>query len=308
MAYKSQLDRFDMERGDVLSLTRESASMIKAFGAKIGGTIAFALIEWFAGNPGDEPPTLSDPRDNGILALLMEHQRRNAERRADYLERQRKKALDGAEARKDRDKSAKVSQGQPRSAEVSQVKDKEEDKDQVSKRELDTLSIPNKLGTATPSAGGVGVNAAPGEVATVYGDEPDGGLNVKVSHADLESDPVGAMMEFLRPTDGERMKVLNTLKARMKQAGRDTFVAVCWRFLKEAETKTRPWFNAACKIEEYCEAENIDHEEFQRTRRKEAEKYELLEKAALDFNPELGEPARILFGMLKAYKTEPTPR
>lgn len=307
MGYKNKLDRFDMERGDVLLIPRETCIELREL-QEDAAKVLLPFVSYVAGEPGDPLPEVNedDPRMKrvytGMLLRMIEHQRQSAAKYADRLATQRENAL----------KRWHKGDGEPCDGipphTMALNKDKEEDKDQVSKRELDTLSIPNKLGTATPFAGGVGVNAAPGEVATVYGDEPDGGLNVKVSHAELESDPVGAMMEFLRPTDGERMKVLNTLKARMKQAGRDTFVAVCWRFLKEAETKTLPWFNAACKIEEFCEDANIDHEEFQRTHRKEAAKYELLEKAALDFNPELGEPARILFGMLKAYKTEPTPR
>ena len=57
MAYKSKLERFDMERGDVLSVEREMAKGITKLGEQIAGPILFRLYTWFAGEPGDAPPT-----------------------------------------------------------------------------------------------------------------------------------------------------------------------------------------------------------------------------------------------------------
>ena len=82
MAYKSKLERFDMERGDVLSVEREMAKGITKLGEQIAGPILFRLYTWFAGEPGDAPPEMADPRDNVFLAMLMEHQRKNAARRS----------------------------------------------------------------------------------------------------------------------------------------------------------------------------------------------------------------------------------
>ena len=107
MSYKSELERFDMERGNVLSVEREMVKGITKLGEEIAGPILFRLYTWFAGNPGDATPEMADPRDNVFLAMLIEHQRKNAARRADFLAKQSQNA-------QKRWNNAKTSHGIPR--------------------------------------------------------------------------------------------------------------------------------------------------------------------------------------------------
>lgn len=86
MAYKPLLDRFDMERGDALTLTTDTATELAELPLEIAGPILHALLKWFSGG---ELATLPDPRDNAMLKRLAVHQRQNAERRADILNTKR---------------------------------------------------------------------------------------------------------------------------------------------------------------------------------------------------------------------------
>ncbi len=299
MAYKSELDRFDMERGDVLSMSREMAKAIVGFGPKIGSPILYNLLLWFSGNPGDPPPEMDDPRDNGFLAMLMEHQRKNATKRADFLAKQKEKGLASAAKAAERRQATNDNHGQPRSTTALSTSI---DKEQVPEGEgLVSLSVPNKLGAATPSAGGPDLTAAPGDVATVYRDcEPE--PTHAIRKADLAADPIGVMLDFLNPSADERERTRNALAKSMREATRDTFAAVCWKFLKDAEAKTKRWREVRAILEDYCDKSGVDWEALPTKRPKDWRKYEKIEAEAVDFAPDDGEPARLLFGRLKAYK------
>ena len=255
MAYKSELDRFDMERGDVLSFTREIAKAIAGFGVEIGGPILFELVKWFSGNPDDEPPKMADPRDNGFLAMLMEHQRKNAARRADFLAKQSQNA-------QKRWNNAKTSHGIPRHT-TAQVQGKEEVEEESPKGKDFPSSTtsnlpPNKLGQAgdapAPAAGGTCVNAAPCGTRTVtrvaYFD-PEWGNAIEgwtFDEAELRARPVSFMLEAIDETGDQRTR--NALTKAVEELGPDRFAETCWRFVADMVQAENEYAAVATKARE----------------------------------------------------------
>lgn len=91
---QSQIDHFDWERGDVLSIAREDAARLAALPVEMFAPPFHALLRWFLGEDAESVrKSLKDPRDVMILEGLIEHQRGNAKRRGDYLTMQREKSL-----------------------------------------------------------------------------------------------------------------------------------------------------------------------------------------------------------------------
>lgn len=110
---QSQLDRFDWERGDVLSIAREDAARLAALPVKMFAPPFHALLRWFLGEDAESVRKgLCDPRDVMLLNGLMEHQKGNAKRRGDYLTKQREKSL-VAKSRRDSTKVPRNSHGTP---------------------------------------------------------------------------------------------------------------------------------------------------------------------------------------------------
>lgn len=288
---------FDRERGDTLTIPRELFVPLAQLPFNYAGPIIHALLRWAAGADEDEV-RMDDPRDQMFLAQLIEHQKTNA---GNYYLRQMEqresasKAGKASAAKRATERNAR----QRPSTEVNQDKDKEEDKDPEGEG-LYSSSFPGEPGAATPSAGGPCVNAAPDEVATVYpySDTPP----IAIAHTDLQKDPVGTMLDFLRPTEDERARTQNTLAARMREAGRETFDAVCWKFLKEAETATTRQKEANAWIRAQMTKEGIgETETFLDKHPKAKTRWESIRAAADTFDPEDG-AAKTLFGRLKAYK------
>ena len=298
MAYKSELERFDMERGDVLSIPRETCIELAEL-EEDAAKVLVPLICYVAGNPGDPVPEVneSDKRMKrvltGMLHRLIEHQRQNAARRADYLAKQRQ----NANARWGND-NAKTCHGIPRQANATSISIREEDQDH---KNLESSSTAKAVQTLSRSpAGAQGVNAAPGgECATVYEyseEEP-----ATISREELKADPVGTMLDFLQPLPADIARTRNTLAARMKSAGRDTFVAVCWKFLKDAEAVTEKRKAAEDKIIAYCEANNIERDEWEARESERKAKFCKLLDEADKFDPG-GDAYKTLCGRLKPYK------
>ena len=246
MAYKSKLERFDMERGDVLVIDRDSAAFIKGCGAEIGGPIAFKLVQWFMGKPGDEPPTMPDPRDNGILAMLMEKQKRRAEKYAEHLRSQQEKGLKSAAVRA-ANRATESNHGQPQSTKKEREKEMEVERENPVGIDfpLSTTSNlpPNKLGQAgdapAHAATGDGLNAAPCGTRTVtrvaymnpdpYGaDRPEPRT---FDEAELRARPVSFMLAAIGEEGDQRTR--NALTKAVKELGPDTFAETCWRFICE---------------------------------------------------------------------------
>ena len=238
MAYKSELERFDMERGNVLSVEREMVKGITKLGEEIAGPILFRLYTWFAGNPGDATPEMADPRDNVFLAMLIEHQRKNAARRADFLAKQQEKGLASGAARR----ATKDNHGQPRSTEVNQVQGKEEVEEESPKgKDFPSSTTSDKSehadGTPAPAAGGHCVTAAPDGTRTatrVAYVEPLTGEQIierTFDEAELRARPVSFMLEAIGETGDQRTR--NALTKAVEELGRDTYAETCWRFVAD---------------------------------------------------------------------------
>lgn len=91
---QSQLDRFDWERGDVLSIAREDAARLAALPVEMFAPPFHAILRWFLGEDAEAVSKgLTDPRDKMLFDGLREHQRTNAQRRGDFLASQREKSL-----------------------------------------------------------------------------------------------------------------------------------------------------------------------------------------------------------------------
>ncbi len=244
MAYKSELERFDMERGDVLLISREMAQAIAGFGADIGAPIFFALIEWFSGKPGDETPKLKDPRDRGFLAMLMEHQKKYAARRADFLKSQSQKGQASAAARKARQQSTETNHGQPQPAVVAKINRSEVEEESTKGKYFPsstTSNPPNQLGqvggTPTHAAGGPCVTAAPGGTRTatrVAYVEPLSGDKIEertFAEADLIERPVTFMLDAIGESD--ELQTRNALKKAVEELGPEAYARTCWRFIAD---------------------------------------------------------------------------
>lgn len=91
---QSQLDRFDWERGDVLSIAREDAARLAALPVEMFAPPFHAILRWFLGEDAEAVSKgLTDPRDKMLFDGLREHQRTNAQRRGDFLASQMEKSL-----------------------------------------------------------------------------------------------------------------------------------------------------------------------------------------------------------------------
>ncbi len=267
MAYKSKLEQIDKERGDVLAVERETAKVVTKLGVEIAGPILFELYNWFAGEPGAAPPTMADPRDNAFLAMLMEHQRNKVARYIDFLEKQQQKGVASGAARK----STESNHGQPQPTTANQrKKEKEIEVEEESPEGTDfpsstTSNIPpNKLGQAgdTPAhtAGGTGVNAAPGGTQTVtrvaYTNEWDSQIPEKVfSEAELIDRPVSFMLEAIE--EQENAQTMNALKKAIEELKPARYAKTCWRFVVEMVQKENA-FSAALKKAEEMATRNGD--------------------------------------------------
>jgi len=247
MAYKPLLDRFDMERGDVLSLPRETAVELAALPCEIAAPVIYALLSWFAGG---DVPTLPDPRDNALLLRLVAHQRQNAERRADYLASRRKNRLGGDMSTHD-DISHKS----------KNKRESKTSKDEV----LDCHAAPasSRAACASPPAGS-SANAAPADLPAQSGktvlyfggwlcacDAPTHAMDMTtfkeaipmvrhtITEADFKADPVTALLpcaDFDEESDKATFR--NTLIARYK-ADKRQFMLIAWKYLAEAHNARR---------------------------------------------------------------------
>ena len=252
MACKSELDRFDMERGDVLSLSREIAKAITGFGAEIGGPILFELVKWFSGDPDDKPPTMADPRDNGFLAMLMEHQKKNATRRADYLAKQRENAN-----KRWQGENAKTSHGIPRHANATSrsIREVEEESPKGKDFPSSTTSQPPNGGQAgdapAHAATGDGLNAAPCGTRTatrVAYIDPEWGSQIDArtfDEAELRARPVSFMLAAIGEEGDQRTR--NALTKAVEELGPDTFAETCWRFVADMVQAENAYAVAATK-------------------------------------------------------------
>jgi len=239
MAYKSKLDRFDMERGDVLMLSRESCIEIDQLGED-APKVLVPLIKYMTGKPGDPVPEVdeTDPRVKrfftGLLLRLIEHQKRNAERRGDYLAKQRQ----NANARWE-NVDAKECHGIPRHTKATNI-NKREGKEQAKEKLVSLPFQPNELGqlgsNPIQDAGGACVDAArrvTGTAERVAYVTLDGyEIETRTFNAEeLYAQPVSFMLEAIGEEDEPQTR--NALKKAFKELGQQRYAEACWRFIAD---------------------------------------------------------------------------
>ena len=275
MAYKAKLDRFDMERGDVLTIPRKDCVELREYTEDDAGKILVALVKYVAGNPGDPMPEIegeSDPRIkrylSGTLHRLIEQQRERAARYGDYLAQQRKNAQGG------QPKPATANHGQPRLTTASLIEGKEEVEEESPKGKDFPSSTtsnlpPNKLGHAgdapAPAAGGTCVNAAPCGTRTVtrvaYTDYWDSEKPKKVfAETELRARPVSFMLEAIEETGDQLTR--NALMKAVEELGPDRFAETCWRFVADMVQKENAFAAAFTRADEIAKKNGNKGEEW----------------------------------------------
>lgn len=294
-------ETYDRERGNALILHREEVRPFMELPWDIYGPILYALCCWFGGAEEKEVK-MADPRDQMLLRRMIEHQKENAENyyQSKMRERENKSKAGKASAEVKRERQQTATAVDSRQHVPTKGKEKDKEKDKVPEGEGLYLSSIPETGTATPCAEGLCVTAAPGDVATIhpYADDKP----IEVSHVALQEDPVGVMLDFLNPPADERAKTQNALAARMRDATRVTFDAVCWKFLKEAETATTRRKDAEAKIRAQMAKEGIEDRETLLDKYPDAKaRWDKVCETADTFDPGDG-AAKTLFGRLKAYK------
>ena len=241
MAYRSILDRFDMERGDALTLTLETATELAALPCEIAAPVIYALLSWFAGG---DVPTLPDPRDNALLLRLVVHQKRNAARRADVLATKRENRMGKGRCKTPATESGENARQRPSTGAT--------DKKREDKSSLDE-DLSYRAACASPAAG-VSANADPadlkGAVQTAvyfsglldpYGTPDRAGEmghepmhTCEITNADFLADPVTALLQYPDfETDADKAKFRNALMARFK-ADKRQFMLTAWKYLADA--------------------------------------------------------------------------
>ena len=259
MAYKPLLDRFDMERGDALTLTLETATELAALPCEIAAPVIYALLSWFAGG---DVPTLPDPRDNALLRRLVVHQKQNAARRADVLATKRenrrgkgRRETPATESGED-DGDGENARQRPSTGATDKIREDKTSKDEV--LSCHAAAASSRAACASPPAG-LSACALPADLpaqsgkTVLYfsgylsaGDAPAHAIDMTtfkdaepmvrhtITEAAFKADPVTALLpcpDFEEESD--KAKFRNALIQRYKADPRQ-FMLIAWKYLAEA--------------------------------------------------------------------------
>jgi len=247
MAYKAQIDRFDMERGDALTLTLDTATELAELPCEIAAPVIHALLVWFTGG---EVATLPDPRDNALLRRLVVHQKQNAERRADYLASRRKNRLGGDMSTHD------------------DISHKYKDKSKASEDEaLDRDEVLHDAG-ASFAAGSSALQADPAAPAAlvdqkectviyhhgffdsddtqwVVSNREDEEVCISITNTRFLADPISVLMDCpVFDDEADKARFRNTLYQRYS-TNKNAFVKIAWNYLKDAHNARVSFINTA---------------------------------------------------------------
>ena len=238
---QSQIDRFDWERGDVLSIIKEDAARLAALPVDMFSPPFHALLRWFLGEDAEAVrKSLTDPRDLMLLDGLMEHQRANAKRRGDFLTSQREKSLS---AKKLRD-AARV----PQDTHGTPVDDpsirRRKEKEKYSVSESTSLSLRDDAPTAScASLGGLRPSSVQDNEPQSAKKEPipcinkweDGKpiIDKYLREDDIRPDPIGYLFKRMSEQESEPEKFRGALRKYRDDLGEGFFFDVVWDFVKE---------------------------------------------------------------------------
>lgn len=316
MAYKPLLDRFDMERGDALTLTLETATELAALPCEIAAPIIYALLSWFAGG---DVPTLPDPRDNALLLRLVVHQKQNAAHRADVLATKRENRMGKGRQETPATESGENARQRPSTGATDKIREDKSSKDE----DLSCHAAPasSRAACASPPAGSSAC-ALPADLPaqserTVLlfsgylsaGDAPAHAMDMTtfkdaepmvsrtITEADFKADPVTALLPCADGEESDKATFRNTLIARYKANPRQ-FMLIVWKYLAEAHNARIALVKAfrdkcdkcSCPEDRFCN-EECPHAYIRRS----------LADYAKDYGEEVF--AKNLLGRLKVLKT-----
>ena len=242
MAYKSEIDGFDVERGDVVSLAREDIMRLFMAGLEIGGPILWAFFDWFLNKNN---VAMNDIRDNMVLEGLKEHQRGNAARRYEYLCKQYKRRTGKDKAANEHGQpwSTTDNHGQPR----TQVEVEEEVKEKRSISEASLQASDSVAASLAIAAHGDSLEGRqrqaqsmnmdrPIKIAASY-DEYDGfRYTFETTESELRCNPIDTIIKATIINDEPEENTAeyrNGLRKALKTIGPDAFFDVALRFMTE---------------------------------------------------------------------------
>lgn len=279
-------ETFDRERGNVLVLQREYVAPFYQLPWDIAGPIFHALLQWFFG-ASEEAVKMKDPRDQMVLAQLIEHTKANAENH--YQRQMHQREIKSHAGKVSASKRAtRANTCQHVLTDVAKEKEKEEDKDPegISLYSSSLTCPTSSIGSESqlPSAGAC-AGARPAAVeaghamrtATIdehldyYGEHR---IEARTfSEGDLREHPVQYVLDMEIDEDTNRARAFY-MKA-LQQLGLEVYANTCWLF-----------------IEKYVAAENAFWKAEETTSQDELNQ---LEKLRDNYN----DGGRILAGMLK---------
>ena len=243
MAYKSKIERFDILRGDVVSLPKEDVARLYACGVEICGPILWTFFGYILGG---ELPHMNDKRDDAILQGLIEHQRHNAERHYEKMLSAQKGGCASAHARWHNDSQARltaVNQSQPESTTVDK---EEEGKRRISRSVSDKAYTSLRDDAPTASCASLGglrpssvqdnkpqsANRKP--IPCVSGWKDDKAVIERWIHEeDIRPDPIGYLYKWLGKDESEPERFRGALRKYRDDLGEDIFFDVVWCFIKD---------------------------------------------------------------------------
>ena len=243
MAYKSKIERFDILRGDVVSLPKEDVARLYACGVEICGPILWTFFGYILGG---ELPHMNDKRDDAILQGLIAHQRHNAERHYEKMLSAQKGGCASAHARWHNDSQARltaVNQSQPESTTVDK---EEEGKRRISRSVSDKAypSLRDDAPTAScASLGGLRPSSVQDNEPQSAKKEPipciskweDGKpiIDKYLREDDIRPDPIGYLFKRMSEQESEPEKFRGALRKYRDDLGEGFFFDVVWDFVKE---------------------------------------------------------------------------
>ena len=243
---ENRIDRFDMERGDVLSIAREDAARLAALPVELLSPPIHALLRWFVGESAESVRKgLKDPRDLMVLNGLIEHQKVNAQRRGDFLAKQKEKSMIAKQMR-DSAKVPRESRGSP--ADVPRERESERESERRSVSDKSSLSLRDSR--PSPSA----LRAAKVCESSFHGNEQipcisgmkDGEPIVSkyITAEEVRADIIGYLYDRMGAKESEPEKFRNALRKYRDDLGEEVFFDVVWSHIK-SQTEAVGMYNMA---------------------------------------------------------------
>lgn len=238
---------YDRERGNALILHRDEVMPFYDLPWDYAGPILHALFRWFCGATEAEVK-MKDPRDQMLLARIIEHQKANAENNYQFKMRERenksKAGKASAATRYERQQSATPVDTCQQPSTKDKEKEKEEDKAPEGGRLYSSsfLSPPKGDSAENPhGADGAAAGARP-----VAHESREAHIQEWPEHAarhyfenDLRERPIQFVLNLDIDEDADKARGFYT-KA-LKELGAEVYAETCWRFVVEYAAKANAY-------------------------------------------------------------------